>query len=110
MIYQSFEEWQKSPIQGAIPFPPSVQDQIDQRCPCMAQPASECRCEPAPNPELTEVSESLATATSWLENTYCLIGVNGLSKRYERLYLSICDSLHSAKEAMERLEDEPDEE
>jgi hypothetical protein len=93
-----------------IPLPPNIQDQLNQRCPCYAKPLAECDCQPDPNPELTEVGESLKSAMPWLENAYCLIGSNGLNKRYERLYMSICDALHHGREALERLEDEPDEE
>jgi len=91
-------------------LPPDIQEQLDQRCPCMSKPLAECDCQIDPNPELAEVAESLKSAMPWLENAYCLIGSGGLNKRYERLYMSICDALHHGREALEHLEDEADEE
>ncbi len=106
MTYQSFEQWQQSPIQGV----PNIQEQINQRCPCMSKPLAKCDCQTDPNPELAEVGESLKSAIPWLENAYSLMRSNRLDKRYERLYMSICDALHHGREALEHLEDEADEE
>jgi hypothetical protein len=77
----------------------------------MSKPLAECDCRQTdPNPELAEVAESLRSAAPWLENAYCLIGSNGLNKRYERLYMAICDAMSACRDALERLEDEADEE
>lgn len=85
-------------------------EQLDQRCPCTSKPLAECNCEPDPNPELVEVAESLKSAMPWLENAYCLMGSNKLDKRYEHLYMAVCDAMNACRDALDRLEDEPDEE
>jgi len=107
MTYQSFEEWQKSPIQGAIPLPPNIQDQLDQRCPCFAKTLAECACETAGNPELAEVGESLKSVLPGLEKAYSLMNGN-LAKRYPDLYMAVCDALNAGCDALERLGDEPE--
>src|SRR3569832_1453640 len=102
MTYQSFEEWQKSPIQGAIPLPPNIQDQLDQRCPCFAKTLAECACETAGNPELAEVGESLKSVLPGLEKAYSLMNGN-LAKRSPDLYMVVCVVLFVGCDALERL-------
>ena len=92
------------------PFTPNIQQQLDQRCPCMSKLLAECDCQSDPNPELVEVGESIKSAMTWLENAYCLMNSNKLDKRYERLYMAVCDAMNAGREALDRLEDEPDEE
>jgi hypothetical protein len=90
------------------PFTPNIQQQLDQRCPCMSKLLAECDCQSDPNPELVEVGESIKSAMPWLENAYCLMGSKKLDKRYPDLYMAVCDTLHSLREASEHLGDEPE--
>ncbi len=107
---QSFEDWQQSPIQGVQPLPLGIQEHLDLRCPCYAKPLAECDCQTDPNPELLEIGESFKSAAPWLEKAYNLMGSNHMDKRYERLYMAVCDAMSACSEALERLDDEPDEE
>jgi len=89
-------------------LPSKVQEQVDQRCPCFAKPLAECDCEPVENPELAELGASLKTAMPGLEKAYRFMGDNKLDKRYPDLFMAVCDSLHSIREASEHLRDEPE--
>lgn len=81
-IHQNFDQWQASPIQGAIP--------------ALANP-------------LHEVEESLKTALPWLENAYALMNSNGFDKSHHELYVAVCDAMTAVQEGCDRLTDGVDE-
>jgi hypothetical protein len=57
---------------------------------------------------LTEVSENLKTALSWLENAHCLMNSNHLDKSHAQLYTAICDAVTACKEGLDHIDDQPD--
>jgi hypothetical protein len=79
---QTFNNWQQVPMQGAIPSP----------------------IEP-----LSEVESALKSALPWLEQAYCLMNSNRLDGEYRELYTAICDAMTATQEAVDRLDDAPDE-
>lgn len=85
-----------------------LDQQISERCPCYALPLTDCRCQPAPFPELAGVEESLAVALSWLENAACLLRSSGQSGNYSQLSTALADAIHHCQEANEHLNDSPD--
>lgn len=58
----------------------------------------------------TEISESLANALPWLEQAYCLMNSNRLDKSHTELYTAICDAMTAAREALDHIDDQSDEE
>jgi hypothetical protein len=80
---QTYDQWQKSPMQGARPSP------VD---------------------PLEQVEESLKTALPWLEQAYRLMNSNRLDKRYSKLYTAICDAMTATQDALDHIEDAPDQE
>jgi hypothetical protein len=99
MTYQSFEELQQSPIQGAIPFPPGVQE----RCPCYAKPLAECDCRAE-----GAMQTDLAIARSHLQAAYDAATKTKLGTTHHDLYMAICDAFNACNEALERFNDAPD--
>jgi hypothetical protein len=107
MNHQSFEDWLKSPIQGAIPLPPGVQEQLDQRCPCMSKPIAECDCQ-IDSPQ-QGICNDLATAQTFLQAAYDAATSSQLGATHNDLYMAICDSFNACNEALQRINDAPDE-
>jgi hypothetical protein len=99
MTYQSFEEWQKSPIQGAIPFPFGVQE----RCPCYAKPLAECNCRSE-----SVMQTDLSIAQAHLQAAYHAASEAKLGTTHHDLYMAICDAFNACNEALERVNDAPD--
>ncbi len=64
----------------------------------------------SPDNSLEQIEESLKTALLWLEQAYCLMNSNRLDKRYSQLYTAICDAMTATQEAVDCLDDAPDEE
>jgi hypothetical protein len=80
---QIYDQWQKSPMQGVRPSP------VD---------------------PLEEVEESLKSALPWLEQAYCLMNSNRLDKGYSDLYKGVCDALTACQDALDHIDDAPDQE
>lgn len=57
-----------------------------------------------------EILESLKTALPWLEQAYCLMNSNRLDKRYNDLYKGVCDAMTACQDALDHIEDAPDQE
>ncbi len=57
-----------------------------------------------------EIVESLKTALPWLEQAYCLMNSNRLDKRYSDLYKGVCDAMTACQDALDHIEDAPDQE
>lgn len=81
MTYQTFKQWQQSPIQGAIP-----------------QPASDWQKE--------FIYDALSVALPSLQAAHDVAKHLPL---HSDLYTAICDALNACNEALERLTDAPDE-
>ena len=89
-----------------IPIPPGVQQQLNRRCPCYAKPLAECDCQTDPNPELAEVNQALKAAISSLQDAYLIT-----EKKFNKsLHVAVIDAMNACRDALERLDDETDEE
>ncbi len=60
--------------------------------------------------ELGRVNLALQTALPWLEQAYCLMNSNRLDKRYSDLYKGVCDAMTACQDALDHIEDAPDQE
>ena len=80
--YQHFQQWQTSPVQGAIPAPA--------------------------NP-LHEVEESLKIALPHLKEAYDRAEKSGVKETNYELLQALGDALTACTDALERIDDAPDE-
>jgi hypothetical protein len=113
MNHQSFEEWLQSPTQGAIPLSADIQEQLNQRCPCMSKPLAECDCQ-SENSQPTDwerqaLCDDLATAQMFLQAAYDAATKAKLGATHNDLYMVICDAFNACSEALEHINDAPDE-
>lgn len=112
--HQTERQWQQSPIQGAIPLPPNIQEQLDQRCSCMGKPLPECDCQSGDsqsmptNWERQAMCDDLTTAQMFLQAGYDAATKAKLGATHNDLYMAICDAFNSCNEALERINDSPD--
>lgn len=81
MTYQTFKQWQQSPVQGAIPLPQS-------------------------EGQKEAIYDALATALPCLQTAHD--AAKHLKVSHEDLYMAICDALNACNESLERLTDAPD--
>ena len=88
---QSFQQWQRSPIQGAIPQKAGVN---------LPHPDS-CQFD-----QLASDLDRALRALKWAEKTADSVR---LSESHSAAYTAICDALTSTAEAIQRLNDAPDE-
>ena len=82
MTYQTFKQWQQSPIQGVSP-----------------QPASDWQKE--------FIGDALSLALPNLQAAHDV--AKHLAATHSDLYTAICDALNACNEALERVTDAPDE-
>jgi hypothetical protein len=87
-----------------IPLPPNIQDQLNQRCPCYAKPLAECDCRAE-----SAMQTDLTIAQSHLQAAYDSATKAKLGTTHHDLYMAICDAFNACNEALERLNDAPDE-
>lgn len=57
---------------------------------------------------LADIEEALKTALPWLEQAYCLMNSNRLDGHYTALYTAVCDAMTATQEAIDCLDDAPD--
>lgn len=81
-------------------LPPNIQEQLNNRCSCLSKSLADCDCEPAPNPELTEVAESLKAAISSLQDGY-LVTEKKLDKS---LHLAVIAAMNACQDVLDLLE------
>ena len=87
-----------------IPLLPEVQTQLDQRCPCYAKPLVECDCRAE-----SSMQTDLTIAQSHLQAAYDSATKAKLGTTHHDLYMAICDAFNACNEALERVNDAPDE-
>ncbi len=87
-----------------IPLPPNIQDQLNQRCPCYAKPLAECDCRAE-----SSMQNDLTIARSHLQAAYDSATKAKLGTTHHDLYMAICDAFNACNEALERVNDAPDE-
>jgi hypothetical protein len=94
---QTYDQWQQSPMQRVIVPRPKDERLIEvvQGSFVLSQP-------------LDQVEESLKTALPWLEQAYCLMNSYRLDKRYNDLYKGVCDAMTACQDALDHIEDAPD--
>ena|SRR4028118_325572 len=85
LSHQSFQSWQQSPQQGAIPSVPSDSEQLE------------------------IIQDNLFDAISYLQFCHTYLENSGLSRQYSSLFTAVADALNSTSNAIERCEDSPDE-
>lgn len=88
------------------PFPPSVEAAINERCSCMSKRLAECDCQPD-DPQ--SISHDLATAQIYLQAAYDAATKAQLGMTHNDLFMAICDAFNACNEALERINDAPDE-
>jgi hypothetical protein len=84
LSHQSFQSWQQSPQQGAIPSVPSDSEQLE------------------------IIQDNLFDAISYLQFCHTYLESSGLSRRYSQLFTAVADALNSTSEAIEHCNEEPD--
>jgi hypothetical protein len=88
-----------------LPLPPEVQEQLNQRCACMAKPSDECDC----RSDQSTMQIDLSIAQTHLQAAYNAATEAKLGATHHNLHMAICDAFNACNEALERVNDAPDE-